>query len=117
MFSIKLVDCDVWVGKKNISYFVRDDSYFILTKNDVKIVFYFGVTPERKRVFLSTDEIRRSLSRCNKETVIESVVLLNGINIEVLTNGNSLGKFSNYVVVDLVNDTEYSLDDVLNCII
>jgi len=25
-----------------------------------------------------------------------------------------LGKFSNYVVVDLTNDNEYSLDDVLN---
>jgi len=91
-----------------------DDSYFTLTKKDINIVLNFGVTSKRKRVFSSTDQIRRSLSSCKKETVSNSVVLSPKFKCEVLTQGNSLGKFSNYVVVDLTNDNEYSLDDVLN---
>jgi len=114
MFSIKLSDCDVWAGKRDISYFVMDDSYFTLKKKDINIVLNFGVTSKRKRVFSSTDQIRRSLRSCKKETVSNSVVLSPKFKCEVLTQGNSLGKFSNYVVVDLTNDNEYSLDDVLN---
>ena len=114
LFAIKLSDCDVWAGKRNISYFVMDNSYFVLSGENIESVSVFGVTSKRKRVFSSTDEIRRSLSRCKKETVIKSVVLSPGLKCEVLTQGDCLGKFSNYVVVNLTNDNEYSLDDVLN---
>lgn len=114
MFSIKLADHDVWVGKKNISYFVSDDSHFTLRKEDIQSVFVFGVPKKRMRVFLSTDEIRRSLNRFNKESVLSSFTLVGGITCQMIVPGDSLGKFSNYVVVDLVNDKEYSLDDVLN---
>lgn len=118
MFSIKLIDCDIWVGKKNISYFIKDDSYFTFTKqNNTEKVSCFGVPPKRKRTFSSTDQIRRSLRSLNKETVVKSIVLDNGITCDVLVEGNSLGKFSNYVIVDLVNGDEYSLDDVLSGLI
>lgn len=112
-FAIKLADHDVWAGKKNISYFVIDDSYFILTKQNIQSVLAFGVSSKRKRVFSSTDQIRRSLSSFKKETVSKSAVLF-GHNWEVLVKGDSLGKFSNYVVVDLSNNNEYPLDDVLS---
>lgn len=117
MFGIKLADHDVWVGKKDISYFVLDDSYFTLTKKDTQSVLVFGVPKKRMRVFSSTDEIRRSLSRFNKESVLTSFTLSYGIEYEMVVKGDSLGKFSNYVVVDLVNDKEYSLDDVSSGII
>jgi hypothetical protein len=116
-FAIKLTECDLWVGNKHISYFVRDDSYFNFVKQNIKYdtVSCFGVTPERKRVFLSTDNIRCSLKCYNKETVIKYVVLPPfGINYEVMSIGSSLGKFSKYVVVDLTSGNEYPLDDVLN---
>ena len=119
LFAIKLKDFDVWLGKKDLSYFITDDAYFTLRpeKESMQCVLRMGVPEKRRRVFSSTDEIRRSLRCCNKETVAKiippssSTVML---NFEVLTKGDSLGKFSNYVVVDLVNDNEYSLDDVLN---
>ena len=113
-FAIKLKDFDVWLGKKNLSYFITDDAYFALRpeKKSMQLVLQMGVPEKRRRVFSSTDEIRRSLRCCNKETVVKTIP-----PFEVLTKGDSLGKFSNYVVVDLVNDNEYSLDDVLSGII
>ncbi len=119
-FAIKLKDFDVWLGKKNISYFITDDAYFTLKpeKETMKCVLRFGVSEKQRRVFSSTDEIRRSLKCCNKETVVKTLppssVML---NLEVLTKGNSLGKFSNFVVVDLTNDKTYSLDDVISGIV
>ena len=114
-FSIKLKDFDVWAGKKHISYFVRDNSYFILTKQNIQSVLVFGVTSKRKRVFSSTDEIRRSLRCCNKETVVKTLPLSPVmLNCEVLAQGNSFGKFSNFVAVDLTNDKIYPLDDVIS---
>jgi hypothetical protein len=113
-FSIKLKDFDVWLGKKNLSYFITDDAYFTLAKKGIETVLYAGVVEKRRRVFSTTDEIRRSLNRCNKETVIKPIVLLNSLNCEVLTKGNSFGKFSNFVVVDLTNDKTYPLDDVIS---
>ena len=112
-FAIKLKDFDVWLGKKNLSYFITDDAYFTL--KPMECVLMFGVSEKRRRVFSSTDEIRRSLRCCNKETVVKilpaSPVLL---NFEVLVQGNSLGKFSKFVVVDLTNDKTYPLDDVIS---
>ena len=121
-FAIKLKDFDVWLGKKNVSYFITDDAYFMLRpeKETMQGVLRMGVPEKRRRVFSSTDEIRRSLRCCNKETVAKiisppfSTVML---NLEVLTKGDSLGKFSKFVVVDLTNDNKYSLDDVLSGII
>jgi hypothetical protein len=117
-FAIKLKDFDVWLGKKNLSYFITDDAYFTLRleKESMQFVLRMGVFEKQRRVFSSTDEIRRSLNRCNKETVVKTLLLLSPVmlNFEVLSQGNSLGKFSNYVVVDLTNDNEYSLDDVLS---
>ena len=112
-FAIKLKDFDVWLGKKNLSYFIADDTLLAHNKRKVESVLYAGVVEKRKRVFSSTDEIRRSLNRCNKETVVTPFVLPNGLNCEILTQGNSLGKFSNFVVVDLTNDKTYPLDDVI----
>jgi hypothetical protein len=114
-FSIKLKDFDLWLGKKNLSYFITDDARFTLTKQSVESVFYAGVDEKRRRVFSSTVEIRRSLNRYNKETVVKSIVLPQiMLNYEVLTQGNSFGKFSNFVVVDLTNDKTYPLDDVIS---
>ena len=111
LFAIKLKDFDVWLGKQNLSYFITDDAYFTFRpeKESMQSVLRMGVPEKRRRVFSSTDGIRRSLRCCNKETVAKTIP-----PFEVLTTGDSLGKFSNYVVVDLVNDNEYSLDDVLN---
>jgi hypothetical protein len=110
-FAIKFKDFNVWLGKKHLSYFITDDEYFTFCpeKKSMQLVLNMGVPEKRRRVFSSTDEIRRSLRCCNKETVVKTIP-----PFEVLTKGDSLGKFSNYVVVDLVNDNEYSLDDVLN---
>ena len=117
-FSIKLKDFDVWLGKTSLSYFITDDAYFTFRpgKESMQGVLEMGVPEKRRRVFSSTDEIRRSLRCCNKETVAKTIPSssTNMLTLEVLTKGDSLGKFSNYVVVDLVNDNEYSLDDVLN---
>jgi hypothetical protein len=116
-FAIKLKNFDVWLGKKNLSYFIEDDSYFALTKQGVEVVLFAGVVEKRRRVFSSTDQIRRSLNRVNKETVVKPIVLLNSLNSEILTKGNSLGKFSNFVVVNLTNDETYPLDDVISGIV
>ena len=117
-FAIKLKDFDVWLGKKNLSYFIADDAYFTLRpeKESMQCVLRMGVSEKQRRVFSSTDEIRRSLRCCNKETVVKTLPLLSPVmlNCEVLSQGNSLGKFSNFVAVDLTNDNEYSLDDVLS---
>ena len=118
-FAIKLKDFDVWLGKKNLSYFITDDALFALRNEKVESVLYAGVVEKRKRVFSSTDEIRRSLNCCKKETVAKPIVYPPGVsnqvmlNAVVLTKGNSLGKFSNFVVVDLTNDKTYPLDDVI----
>mgnify|MGYP006271811807 CR=1 FL=1 len=124
-FSIKLKDFDVWLGKKNLSYFITDDAYFTHRpeKESMECVLRMGVDEKRKRVFSSTNEIRRSLNRCKKETVVKPIVFPPGVsnqvmlNCEILTQGNSLGKFSNYVVVSLTDDKTYSLDDVLSGLI
>jgi len=116
-FAIKLKDLDVWLGKKNLSYFITDDAYFTLRpeKESMQCVLRMGVSEKQQRVFSSTDEIRRSLRCCNKETVVKSLPLSPVmLNREVLVKGNSFGTFSNFVAVDLINDNEYSLDDVLN---
>ena len=117
-FAIKLKDFDVWLGKKNLSYFITDDAYFTLRpeKESMQCVLRMVVSEKQRRVFSSNDEICRSLSRVDKETVVKTLLLLSPVmlNFEVLSQGNSLGKFSNYVVVDLTNDNEYSLDDVLS---
>jgi hypothetical protein len=120
LFSIKLKDFDVWLGKKNLSYFITDDEYFTLKpeKESMEFVLRMGVSEKQRRVFSSTDEIRRSLRCCNKETVVKTLhhspVML---NLEVLTQGNSFGKFSNFVVVDLTNDITHPLDDVIRGLI
>jgi len=122
IFAIKLKDFDVWLGKKNVSYFITDDAYFTLKpeKETMKCVLRFGVPEKQRRVFSSTDEIRRSLNRYNKETVVKPIVFPNGFNCqsllnrEVLAKGNSVGKFSNFVVVDSINNKTYSLDDVIS---
>jgi hypothetical protein len=121
-FAIKLKDFDVWLGKKNLSYFITDDAYFTFRpeKESMECVLRMGVSEKQRRVFSSTDEMRRSLNRCNKETVVKPIVFPNGfncqtlLNCEVLTKGNSFGKFSNFVVVDLTNDKTYPLDDVIS---
>ena len=116
-FSIKLKDFDVWLGKKHLSYFITDDAYFTLRpeKESMQFVLRMGVSEKQRRVFSSTDEIRRSLRSYKKETVVKTLPISSVIlNHEVLVKGDSLGTFSNFVAVDLANDNEYSLDDVLN---
>jgi hypothetical protein len=117
VFSIKLTECDVWVGKRNISYFITDDSAFTFMSKTQKDISIFGVPQKRRRLFSSTDEIRRSLRSINKESISQIVNLPYGIQYEILTRGNSLGKFSNFVVVDLTNDKTYPLDDVISGLI
>jgi len=118
-FAIKLKDFDVWLGKKNLSYFITDDARFTLEpeKETMECVLRFGVSEKRRRVFSSTDEIRRSLRCCNKETVVKPIVLPPNsimLNRQVLIQGNSFGKFSKFVVVELTNDKTYPLDDVIS---
>lgn len=114
-FAIKLKDFDVWLGKKNLSYFITDDAYFTLRpeKKSMECVLMMGVSEKQRRVFSSTDQIRRSLRCCNKETVAKTFPF-SSVMLNILVEGNSLGKFSNFIVVDLINNNEYSLDDVLN---
>ena len=120
-FSIKLKDFDLWLGKKNLSYFITDDAYFTLRpeKESMECVLRMGVDEKQRRVFSSTDEMRRSLNRRNKETVVKTLPPLSPVmlNREVLTQGNSFGKFSNFVVVDLTNDKTHPLDDVIRGLI
>jgi len=114
-FAIKLKDFDVWLGKKNLSYFIRDDGYFNLTKSKVNSILYCGVAKKRKRIFSSTDEVRRSLRSCNKETIVTTIPPSAFVpQLTVLAEGKFIGKFSNYVVIDLTNNKTYSLDDVIN---
>ncbi len=115
-FSIKLTKYDVWLGKRNLSYFITDDSYLTLApENTIKLVLKMGVSEKQRRLFSSTDEIRRSLRCCNKETIVKTIPHSSSMfNLEILARGNSLGKFSNFVVVDLTNDITYSLDDVIS---
>jgi hypothetical protein len=124
-FAIKLKDFDVWLGKKNLSYFITDDAYFTLRpeKEIMKSVLRMGVSEKQKKVFSSTDAIRRSLRGCNKETVVKPIVFPPGfanqvlLNTHILAKGNSFGKFSNFVVVNLINNKTYSLDDVIGGLI
>jgi hypothetical protein len=112
-FSIKLKEYNVWAGKRDISYFVRDDSFFAITNQSVSSILIYGADDKRRRVFSSMDEIRRSFRGIKKETVLKTVNLPFNLTAEVVTQGKNLGKFSNYVVVDLTNGKTYRLDDVL----
>lgn len=116
MYSIRVVGTDLWLGKKNLTYFFFDDSYLnLLSKsiNDVEFK-HWAVAYKGRRIFSTTDEIRRSMGSIMKETVIGTFTLDNGIKYETLIkNGPNRATYSNYEVVDLVNNRVYPLDDVL----
>jgi len=113
--AIKTKDFDVWAGKRYITYFVQDDSRFSLTGKTVKDILAFGVPPDKRRVFESTEQIRRSLKSVSKESILANVTFANGrINYDMVTYGTSLGEFSNYEVVDLVGGAVYGLSDVIS---
>ena len=115
-YSIKLKNQNIWAAKKNISSFIHDDSYYKIRNIQPtdKAIVIFGTDEKKRRVYSSTDEIRRSLSKCKKESVVRQLMLPNGIPYESIVYGTNVGTFSNYVVVNLVNNDEYSLDDVIN---
>jgi hypothetical protein len=120
MFAIKVVGQDIWAGKKDITWFVASDSAInFRTKNLGKPALYFntqfGVPMKRRRIFSSTDEIRRSLQRVTKESVVVSGNTQSVFGtIELIADGPNLGIFSNYEVVEITTGSVYSLDDVLS---
>lgn len=116
-FSIRLKDYNIWLGKRNLSYFITDDDYFIHRPGEEQRIREYGVSAKYKRVFLSTDDIRRSLRSVNKQTILQTVQSNNGFVFELLARGKSLGTFSRYVVVDLTDNKAYSLDDVIQGVI
>jgi hypothetical protein len=117
-FSIRLKEHNTWLGKRNLSYFILDDDYFVYRPKVDKTIGEFGVTEKYRRVFSSTDEIRRSLRTINRQTVSQTVqTQTHGFTLELLARGKSLGTFSRYVVVDLADNKAYPLDDVIQGVI
>jgi hypothetical protein len=120
MFAIKVVGEDIWAGKKDITWFVADDSAInFRTKNLGRPALYlntqFGVPMKRRRIFSSTDEIRHSLQNVTKESVVVSVNTQSALGtIELIAGGTNLGIFSAYEVVEITTGSVYSLDDVLS---
>lgn len=116
MYSIRVVGTDLWLGKKNLTYFFFDDSHLSLlnkTINDINFK-YWSVSYKNRRIFATTAEIRRSMGSIMKETVKGTITLNNGLDYETLIkNGPNRATYSNYEVVDLVNNKVYPLDDVL----
>jgi hypothetical protein len=109
MLSIKWVGMDIWAGKRDITYFIRDDAWINMGRCRVTDITCFGVPIKFRKIYGSTDEIRRSLRQASRETVTVKF----GI-IEMIANGKDLGTFSNYEVVDLVTGAVHTLDDVLS---
>ena len=68
----------------------------------------FGVPAKRRRVYNSTEEIRRVLATVSKETVLHPPNAF----ISFLASGANPGSFSLYEVHDLANGTVHSLEDV-----
>ncbi len=120
MFAIKVIGQDIWAGKKDITWFVADDSAInFRTKNLGRPALYlntqFGVPMKRRRIFSSTDEIRRSLQKVAKESVLVSRNTQSAIGtIQLIASGPNLGSFSNYEVVEITTGSAYLLDDVLS---
>jgi hypothetical protein len=110
MFAIKLKDTNVWAGKKNITYFIRDDADLNIRGAQNVQVEPFGVPAKRRRIYDSTEQIRRSLATISKETVIYPL----NSPIGFLVHGTNPAKFSLYEVHDLTNGTVHSLEDVFN---
>jgi hypothetical protein len=108
MFAIKLKGADIWAGKKNVTYFIRDDADFNIRGAQVSQVEPFGVPAKRRRIYNSAEEIRRALATVSKETVL----LPPNACISFLASGTSPGSFSLYEVHDLANGTVHSLEDV-----
>lgn len=109
MFAIKLTGHDVWAGKRDITWFVCDDQGFVLHRRYPDGVLPFGVPATRRRIFGSSDEIRRSLRRAAKETVVNNYGIFG-----LVGSGITPGKFSNYEVHDLVTGVVHPLDDVMS---
>jgi hypothetical protein len=107
MFGIKMRETDVWAGKKGLTYFVSDDADFVCRGTLPHSRLCFGVDKKYRRIFGSTEEIRRALSRVSRETVWV------GGFVKVLGSGQNLGSFSHYEVVDLVTGLTHPLDDVI----
>jgi hypothetical protein len=120
MFAIKVVGQDIWAGKKDITWFIADDlAINFRAKNLGKPALYlntqFGVPMKRRRIFSSTDEIRRSLQKVAKESVVVSGNTQSVFGtIELIADGPNLGSFSAYEVVEITTGSVYSLNDVLS---
>jgi hypothetical protein len=117
MFAIKMTGCEktglsIWAGKRDITYFVSDDNDFVLRGTSPTSKHPFGVAQNSRRIFGSTDEIRRSLAQVSKETI-----WVNNGFVKTLGSGKNLGKFSNYEVHNLVSGVIHPLDDVMNKVI
>ena len=104
-FAIKIVGQDIWAGKKDITWFISDNS----------TINQFGVSIKQRRIFSSTDEIRRSLQKVAKESVVVSGNTQSVFGtIELIADGPNLGSFSAYEVVEITTGSVYSLNDVLS---
>ena len=107
MYAIKMKEEDIWLGMKDTTYFVRDDASIKLGAriDNIKV---FGVPRARRRIFETTDQIRRSLAQASKETV----TIDHGFFSLMANNKKKTGSFSLYEVHDLTNGTVHSLEDV-----
>ncbi len=92
-FAIKIVGQDIWAGKKDITWFISDNS----------TINQFGVSIKQRRIFSSTDEIRRSLREVAKESII----------ISGNTQSINFRSFSNFEVVEVITGSIHPLHDVL----
>lgn len=126
MFAIRQKGTDVWAGAKNITYFVTSDSSLarehwlrmfgnadLAVKAALENAAYFGVPQKRRRVFETTDAVRRALATITWSYKYEA------IEVELIT-GQHPGKdgrvqktFSRYELVNLVTGQVHELDAVL----
>lgn len=128
MFAIRMKNTDYWCPKSQYSYFIEDDEGHRLLserhwndENGVDIGHaawagkHFGTKQKYRKVWETTESMRRSLRHLKGETCLNPVGSIGSATIEVIEpDNNKIGSFSHYEVVDIVTNTVYTLEDVFN---
>ena len=130
MFSLRIKGTTKWAPKSHITYFVESDAYFKKQSTDGKgsfggytcspewIAESFGKKEGFRKVWETTDSIRRSLATCKREYTRVKVGTIGKTDVYTMGNkGTTIGTFSYYEVVNLITGQVHSLEDVFNKVV
>ena len=130
MFSLRIKGTSVWAPKSSITYFVESDAHFKEQSTDGLgsfsgytcspgwIAERFGKREGLRKIWETTDGIRRSLASCKREYTRVKVGTIGNSDIYTMGNkGTTIGTFSYYEVVNLITGQVHSLDDVFNKVV